>query len=94
MYWSIAIFCLCAGRFLENKSLGGLLKKIGDHSYDIYLMHTPYVVPVVARIIPKLTGDYMIQLLTSVCCGVILPLLASNQIRKISWLRKITLGIE
>ena len=73
--------------------MGGLLKKIGDYSYDIYLMHIPYVVPVVAVISYGLTNQWLISLIVTVVSGIVIPSLISKFfIRKIPILRTIALG--
>lgn len=93
MCWSFCILCFKFTGSLQRIRMGGLLKKIGDYSYDIYLMHIPYVVPVVAVISYGLTNQWLISLVVTVVSGIVIPSLISKFfIRKIPILRTIALG--
>jgi len=94
MYWSLAVVFLCVGRCIEKKSIGSVLKKVGDYSYDIYLMHTPYIVPVVARLALHYIGNQTAVLTITAVCGIVFPMLVSTLIiRRVKLLREIALGM-
>lgn len=75
--WGIFVL----SRVLEGVKAGAILKIIGDYSYDIYLMHNPYVVAATAIVcsrILKLPG--VCSLIIATALGVIIPLLIGKYI--------------
>lgn len=78
---------------LENNAV---VKTIGDYSYDIYLMHNPYVVAMTSVILNKVIGiNSYITIVTAVTAGIALPICASRcVIRNIPFLTKVLLGME
>lgn len=93
MCWSLCILCFYFTGIIQGTKIGELLKKIGDYSYDIYLIHIPYIVPVVAGISYGLTNQWLISLIVSVISGIVIPASISKFfIRKIPILRTVALG--
>lgn len=78
---------------LENNAV---VKTIGDYSYDIYLMHNPYVVAMASVILNKVIGiNSYITIVAAVTAGIALPICASRYvIRNIPFLAKVLLGME
>lgn len=60
----------------RNELIKKMIMTIGDNSYSIYLLHQPYIAPVVALCVWKLTNS----LLLSILGGVVLSLLISKVI--------------
>lgn len=70
------IICACVASRLAEKEKGQLLKKIGDKSYTIYLLHNPWVICVVAIIAQKIWCGSLIQLILIMGCGIGIPMIA------------------
>lgn len=82
-------------KLLENNVFLNL-KTIGDYSYDIYLMHNPYIVALTSIILNKgLRINSYITIVAAVSMGIALPICASRHaIRNIPFLAEVLLGIE
>ncbi len=94
MYSVVVINWFWAG-FIAVSGTGcsRVINLIGDYSYDIYLMHMPYVVPVAARAIYRISSSWLISFIFSVVLGIIVPLILSETvIRKSKPLRLVMLG--
>lgn len=93
LYWSIVILGIEISRFLDNNRIGKCLLLIGNYSFDIYLMHSPYIVPVVAMFLSKLHMNVIIVGIMSVSLGIIIPIVVSKYIiRKNMLLSRVMLG--
>lgn len=95
MYWSICFCCFWFASMIKDHKFAMLLGRVGDYSYDIYLMHTPYVVPVVAKVMYSLTGLRILSMVVTILCGVVIPVIISSFVlRRIPILRRVALGKE
>lgn len=72
------------------------LKDIGDYSYDIYLMHNPYIVALGSAILSKLLNiNSYIVIAVTVTFGIMIPIHISRfAIRKNEIMSFLMLGIE
>jgi len=84
--------------YIENtrilKASGSIINKIGDYSYDIYLMHNPYCVAMGAIALNDIIGiNSYITVVIATALGVIIPMIISRTIiRKSKLLSLIMLG--
>ena len=93
MYWAISFCCFWFAFIIKDHKFAMLLGRTGDYSYDIYLMHTPYVVPVVAKAMYNLTGLRILSLIVTTLCGIVIPVIISSFVlRRIPILRRVALG--
>ena len=66
-------------RLLENYKLGLLLQTVGDYSYDIYLMHNPYIVATVTIVCNRaLKFSNVTSIIVATVLGVVIPMLISK----------------
>ena len=93
MYWSICFCCFWFASMIKDHKFAMILSRVGDYSYDIYLMHTPYVVPVVAKVMYSLTGLRILSMVVTTLCGVMIPVIISSFVlRRIPILKRAALG--
>lgn len=94
MWWSVGVLCYMLAKRIADWKIAEGISRIGDYSYDIYLIHIPYVVPVFARLVYGITNMWGTSLMITVVCGIFIPLGISKYIiRRIPLLRKIALGM-
>lgn len=81
-------------KVLRGGKLGGLLRLVGDYSYDIYLMHNPYVVAVATIVCSRfLNLPNVISLVIAIVLGIVVPILISKLvIRKNKVLSVVMIG--
>lgn len=93
MGWAFCILGFAAGCFLCIRNAGRFIRVIGDYSYDIYLMHIPYVVPVAARVLYAVSEIWTLSFGLTIAAGIGIPMFVSRYIlRKLPVIRKIALG--
>ena len=71
-----------------------MLKTIGDYSFEIYLMHNPYIVLMVPLALKILNVNSTLIFLISVILGILIPIFASKLISKNTLFRTIAFGKE
>lgn len=89
------IMTVCAiSQSLQSKKISNLFKPLGLYSYDIYLMHAPFLVSGLMGILLSYTSIPAVLCCTIVLIvGIILPYVLSKfMIRKIPFLSTIILG--
>ena len=92
-FYSVAyLVFLFSNSMGKGNRAGRVLKAIGDDSYAIYLMHNPYVVPLICILMTKNGGNSIAALCLAVVMGTILPILISKVIRRIPVVRTVMLG--
>lgn len=93
LHVAVGIFLYLLSSVLVKLKMGNKMSQIGDFSYDIYLMHTPYVVPIIAKALSRIIGIWSISFLLTVICGITIPYAVSKYIiRRSSILKKAALG--
>lgn len=82
--------------FLDKTPLRAPLQMLGRYSYDIFLMHQPFIVSGVAGVLLMATSlPYLVICAITFVLGIAIPLLASKLvIRKIKYLKLFLLGSE
>lgn len=75
---SAVIICACVASWLAERGGGRILKKIGDESYTIYLLHNPWVICVVAVVVQAIRCNPAIQLTLIMGSGIAIPMLLSR----------------
>lgn len=91
------VWCLYILSQLIDKGRGKvktMFKYVGDYSYDIYLIHNPYIVAFMSFILSHyLKINSYLTILIAVTAGILLPVLLSKIIlRRFSGLSLLTLG--
>lgn len=93
LYWSVCALCYYIAGVIANTRCAPTAECVGNYSYDIYLMHTPYVVPVAAQVMMNVSGSWAGSFLVTVALGVCVPLSVSRfVVRKLPVLRTVALG--
>lgn len=89
----ISLVCTLAD-YLSKKRVSAPLKTIGLYSYDIYLMHTPFLVAGLMGLLLAYTKlPYPLSCAAAIAAGILLPYIASKFIiRKIPFLSVLLLG--
>lgn len=90
----IAIVCRLANLIKDSGKTGKVLSIFGNHSFDIYLMHAPFLVSGLVGILLRYSPmpKFIICLIAFVC-GLLLPVLTTDLIvRRVPWLNTIVLG--
>lgn len=79
---------------LSSGRLASIMKLIGDYSYDIYLIHNPYIVAFAATILSKrMHMNSCVAILAATLLGILIPMAVSKYIiRKVPIFRSIMLG--
>lgn len=91
--WSAVVLTFFFSNYIQGYRIRRLLKRIGDYSYEIYLMHTPYIVPICVIALNKIGVPYVICTLGAVLLGVVVPIVVSKFIiTKSKLLGKIMFG--
>lgn len=96
--WGIAgtQLVLVISRQIIKKTVcfANVLKKIGDSSYSIYLIHNPYVLIIFFMIMRKVGGivPVYIQVVLSVILCVVIPMYVEQVIKRMPKLHKIMFG--
>ena len=67
---------------INNKRLVGILDRLGKESYVIYLLHQPYIVPVVMTLLGKSKDMSGIGIIISTVLGIVIPIMANDHILK------------
>lgn len=70
-------------KFICKFKLEKIISKIGDYSYEIYLIHNPYFVAVSSILLSSLKLPSIICLCVSVVLGIVFPILISIIIKKV-----------
>ncbi|MGN1317782.1 MAG: acyltransferase family protein [Lachnospirales bacterium] len=92
-YWIIVVICGALATSIREGKIMNYMVNVGDYSYDIYLIHMPYVVPIAARGLGVFNMPYVLKFLIVIIIGIMVPLFISKYIvRKISLFRKIAIG--
>lgn len=75
-------------------NVAGVIKNIGDYSYDIYLMHNPYVVALGCTVLSSVLGlNSLLTIIIATAAGIAIPMIISKfVIRRFNILSKIMLG--
>jgi peptidoglycan/LPS O-acetylase OafA/YrhL len=77
----------------EKSKLKMILSTIGDYSYDIYLIHNPYILGFAAILLKKLGLNSVLVIIIAVLLGVFIPIMLSKySLRKSKILSTIMLG--
>ncbi len=94
-FWGVYLLYLLAA-FIERKlsKIARIIKNIGDYSYDIYLMHNPYIVALGCTVFSSILGlNPLLTIIVATVAGVIIPMLISKfVIRRFNSLSKIMIG--
>jgi len=79
---------------ISGRKAGSVFKLLGDYSYDIYLMHQPYIVAALSTFLLLMTDlPHVVIAIISTFLGLIIPIIVSKYIlRRISVLRMLFLG--
>ena len=89
--WVIIIFWLI--KRIENIKVRNCLQKLGDYSYDIYILHQPFLTVGIATVLMKIGINQYVVVLLATMCGVIISMMISkNIIRRIKLLNCLLLG--
>lgn len=88
----IRIVSGCAGTFLVlilgcRLQKSSFLASIGDHSFEIYLMHQPFIVNGVGQMLMKLDVWIPLSVMITTIIGILVPVAVSEQ-----FLKRITIG--
>lgn len=82
--------------YIERKwrKVTGVIKKIGDFSYDIYLMHNPYIVALGCTVFSSILElNPLLTIIVATVAGLTIPMLISKFIiRRFNILSKIMIG--
>ena len=82
--------------FLERKwsRVADFVKNIGDYSYDIYLMHNPYIVALGCTVLSSILGlNPLVTIIVATVAGIAIPMIVSKfVIKRFNLLSKIMLG--
>lgn len=91
--WTFVFLCYLLIKQYVLDSVISRLSSIGDYSFDIYLMHTPYVVPIVTTALIKMMLPWGLVVAIATMLGIIIPMIMSKYIlRKIVICDRIMLG--
>ena len=78
----LVLVLLSISGYLEKAAVSGVLKRIGDESYAIYLIHQPYIVPLVVTVFAGTRIRNYFAIFISLTLGVWLPMLLSKYVIK------------
>ena len=79
--WAAVLILLYFSRMLLGKKRF-IFNMIGDYSYEIYLMHTPYIVPICVIVLDRVGSPALISILIAVLMGVTIPCVVAKIIMK------------
>ncbi len=84
---------ICAS-WLRKTAVSKMFIVIGNYSYDIYLMHNPYIVALSSVVLGRLLGlNVVLTIFVSVVLGISIPLIASKVIiNRFTLMKRIMLG--
>ncbi|MBQ9374979.1 MAG: acyltransferase family protein [Ruminococcus sp.] len=90
----IAVVCRLALIIKSKSKSSKVLSVLGDHSFDIYLMHVPFLVSGIVGVLLKYTSlPVVIICFIALVLGLLLPILITNLIiRRVPILNTIVLG--
>lgn len=93
LYWSVVVLGVELSRIIQNTEIGKRLAMIGDFSFDIYLMHTPYIVPIIAALLSKMHLNFEVICVVTISLGISVPIVISKYVvRRNIFLSNIMLG--
>ena len=78
----LVLVLLSISVLLEKTIVTGLMYRIGDESYAIYLIHQPYIVPLIVTTLGGTQIRNIVAVLISLILGVWIPMVLSKHIIK------------